>query len=82
MVLITLPRDAWYYEVVFHTVSLENQVTSYDIETLFLHAGLCRGGPNTSIATRGIIMESEKPKKSFCKKELRKISDWARKWCL
>ena len=29
-------------------------VLAGSIEVLPLHAGLCRGGPNTSLATRGI----------------------------
>ena len=52
-VLTTMPRAAWHQGVVSHTVSLGNQATSWSIEALPLHAGLCRGGPNTSLATRG-----------------------------
>ena len=42
-----------------HTVSLGYQATSYSIEALPLHAGLCRGGSIASLATRGIKMELE-----------------------
>ena len=50
-VLTTVPRAAWRQGVVSHTVFLGNQATSSSIEAL--HAGLCRGGPNTSLANRG-----------------------------
>ena len=52
-VLTTVPMTAWHKGVVSHTVSLGNQVTSYSIETLPLHAGLCKGKPNTSLANCG-----------------------------
>ena len=32
-----------------------------------MHARLCNGGLNTSIATRGIIMDNDKLDKSLCK---------------
>ena len=58
-VLTTVPIAAWHQEVVSFTVSLGSQTTSQSIEALPLHAGLCRGGPNTSLATRGTIMEND-----------------------
>ena len=71
----TVLRAAWRQGMVFHTVSLVNQVTSKSIETLLLHAGLCRGGPNTSLATLEIFMEIERLNKSFCEELLRGESD-------
>ena len=52
-------------------VSLGNQVTFQSIEALPLHAGPCRGWPNTSLATRGIKMEMNKLNKSFCEEIFR-----------
>ena len=52
-VLTTVPRAAWLQGVVSHTRSLGNQATSQSIAALPLDAGLCRGGPNTSLANRG-----------------------------
>ena len=59
-VLTSVPMAAWHQGVVFFTVSLENQVTFQSIETLPLHAGLCRGEPNTSLTTREIEVENDK----------------------
>ena len=50
------------------TVTLGNQAASYSIEALPLHAGLCRGGPNTSLATHGIMMEISDLNKILCEK--------------
>ena len=61
-----MPKAAWHQGVEFHTVSLGNQVTSKSIESSPLHAGPCKGRPNTSLTTRRIIIESEKLNKSFC----------------
>ena len=40
-VLTTVVIAAWHQGVVSFTMSLKNLVTSYSIETLPLHAGLC-----------------------------------------
>ena len=52
--------------MVSFAVSLGNQVTSQGIETLPLHEGLCRGRPNTSLATRGLTMEKLNLNRSVC----------------
>ena len=56
--LTTVPSVAWNQGMVPSTVSLGNLVTCWRIEILPLHAGPCRGGPNTSLATCGIVMEN------------------------
>ena len=49
-VLTTVPGAAWHQGVVSPMVSPGNQVASWSTQTLPLHAGLCRGGPYTSLA--------------------------------
>ena len=39
-----------------------------NINYIPLHAGLCRGRPNTSLATHGIMMEITDLNKSLCEK--------------
>ena len=59
------------------TVSPGNQVAS-----LPLHAGLCRGGPYTSLADRGNNMERNDLNKSMCEelKQLRKDTEYTEGW--
>ena len=43
-----------------------NQIASWSIQTLPLHAEPCRGGPYTSLADRGNIMEKNNLNASMC----------------
>ena len=52
-VLTIMLSAAWHQGVVSYTASLGNQAASKSTEALPLYAGLCRGGPNTSLANRG-----------------------------
>ena len=65
-VLTTVPRAAWHQGVLFYMVFLGTQATSESIEALPLHAGLCRGGPNSSLANCGRKMEYNKLNKNMC----------------
>ena len=63
--LTVVQMAVWHQGVVSFTEYLGNQVTSQSIEILPLHAELCWGGPNTFLATRGIVMENDKLNKSM-----------------
>ena len=65
-VLTTVPRATWHQRVVSPTVSPGNQVASWSTQTLPLHAGLCRGGPYTSLANHGNNMEKNDLNKRMC----------------
>ena len=65
-VLTTVPKAACHQGVVSPTVSPENQVVSWSTQSLPLHAGLCKGGPYTSLANRGNNMEKNDLNKSMC----------------
>ena len=52
-VLNTVPRAVWHHGVVSSTVPSRKKVASWCSQTLHLHAGLCRGGPYTSLADSG-----------------------------
>ena len=64
--LTTVPKAAWHQGVVSSTVSPGNQVVSWSIKTLPLHAGLCRGWLYTSLAVHGNDMETNNLNKSMC----------------
>ena len=65
-VLTTVPRAAWHRRVVSPTVSSGNQVASWSIQTLPLHAGHCKGRPYTSLVNRRNNMEKNDLNKSMC----------------
>ena len=65
-VLTTVLRAAWHLGLVTPAVFPGNQVTSCSTQNLPLHAGLCRGGPYTSLANRGKNMEKNDLNKSMC----------------
>ena len=54
---VWVPRAAWHQRVMSSTVSPGNQVASWSIQTLPLHAVPCKGGSYTSLADRGDNME-------------------------
>ena len=64
--LTTVLRAAWHLGLVTPAVFPGNQVTSCSTQNLPLHAGLCRGGPYTSLANRGKNMEKNDLNKSMC----------------
>ena len=66
-VLMTLLRAAWLHRVVSFMVSPGNPFASWSIQTLPLHAGLCKGGPYTSLADCENNIEKNDLNKSMCK---------------